>query len=138
MAQSCPPALSWLGNLLYDFTVMVNDRVNDVRRVLGRPYWPIAERLKLAIGRSARYIERFEETAIRHAAALGYDGILCGHIHRANLRRVGSTLYCNTGDWVETCSALIEDTSGELRLLRWSHAGVGGVAPVPGLAVQSA
>jgi UDP-2,3-diacylglucosamine pyrophosphatase LpxH len=138
MESSCSGWLAWLGNALYDFTIIVNDRLNDVRRVLGRPYWPLAERLKLAIERSARYIEHYENTAIRHAAALGYDGILCGHIHRANLRRAGGTLYCNTGDWVETCSAVIEDKSGELRLLRWSHAGQGGVALVPDLATSPA
>jgi UDP-2,3-diacylglucosamine pyrophosphatase LpxH len=138
MAHSCSGFLAWLGNTLYDFTIVVNDRLNDVRRVLGRPYFPLAERLKLAVRKSVRYIEHYENTAIRHAESLGYDGILCGHIHRANLRRVGKTLYCNTGDWVETCSAVIEDTSGELQLLRWSHAGQGGVALVPALAATPA
>jgi UDP-2,3-diacylglucosamine pyrophosphatase LpxH len=138
MSKTCAHWLAWLGNALYDFTVVVNDRLNDVRRVLGRPYWPLAERLKLAVGRSARYIERFEEAAARHAAALGYDGVLCGHIHRANLRRIGPTLYCNTGDWVESCSAMIEDASGELRLLRWSRAGAGGVVLAPDLAAHPA
>ena len=122
MEHACARWKAWLGNALYDFTVMANDRVNDVRRVLGRPYWPIAERLKLAVGGSVRYIERFEQVAAAFAAEQGFDGILCGHIHRANLRHIGETLYCNTGDWVETCSAMVEDPSGELRLLRWSHA----------------
>jgi UDP-2,3-diacylglucosamine pyrophosphatase LpxH len=122
MAHACPRWMSWLGEQLYDFTVLANDRVNDVRRVLGRPYWPIAERLKLAASGSVKYIERYEQVAAAFAAEEGYDGILCGHIHRANLRHIGSTLYCNTGDWVETCSAMVEDLSGEMRLLRWSHA----------------
>jgi UDP-2,3-diacylglucosamine pyrophosphatase LpxH len=52
----------------------------------------------------------------------GYDGIICGHIHRANLRRVGGSIYCNTGDWVESCSALIEEANGELRLWRLAEA----------------
>ncbi len=138
MAHSCSGWVAWLGNALYDFAIVVNDRLNDARRVLGRPYWPLAERLKLAIRTSARYIEHYENAAIRHAEALGYDGILCGHIHRANLRRAGGTLYCNTGDWVETCSAVVEDTSGELQLLRWSHAGQNGVALAPGLAATPA
>ena len=56
-----------------------------------------------------------------HARAQGYDGVVCGHIHRANLREIEGTLYCNTGDWVESCSALIERTNGELQLLRWPH-----------------
>lgn len=138
LADSCSRSLSWLGNALYDLTIVANDRLNDVRRTLGRPYWPLAERLKLAVSRSVRYIEHYENAALEHAAALGYDGILCGHIHRANLRRAGSTLYCNTGDWVETCSAVVENASGELQMLRWSHAGQGGVALVPGLATTAA
>ena len=138
MNHSCSGFVAWLGNTLYDFTVVVNDRLNDVRRVLGLRYWPLAERLKLAVSRSARFIEHYENLAIRHAEELGYDGILCGHIHRANMRRVGKTLYCNTGDWVETCSAVVEDLQGELQLLRWSHAGQDGVARVSGLAVTPA
>ena len=90
-----------------------------LRRALGRPYWPLAERLKLSIGTSLRYIEEFEQLASQHARAQGYDGVVCGHIHRANLRRIAGTLYCNTGDWVESCTALIERERGELELLRW-------------------
>jgi len=138
MAHSCSGFIAWLGNALYDFTGMVNDRLNDVRRVFGRPYYPLAERLKLSVGGALRYIEHYEKMAIRHAEALGYDGILCGHIHRANLSLAGNILYCNTGDWVETCSAVIEDKGGELQLLRWSHAGQGGVALVPALAATPA
>jgi UDP-2,3-diacylglucosamine pyrophosphatase LpxH len=121
MAHACPRWMSWLGNALYDVTVVANDRLNDVGRVMGRPYWPLAEKLKLAVSGSVRYIERFEQIAAGYAAEQGFDGILCGHIHRANLRHIGSTLYCNTGDWVETCSAMVENASGELQLLRWSH-----------------
>jgi UDP-2,3-diacylglucosamine pyrophosphatase LpxH len=122
MEHACPRWMSWLGNAFYDFTVMANDRVNDVGRVMGRPYWPLAEKLKLSIGSALRYIERFEQVAVAYAAEHGFDGILCGHIHRANLRHFGQTLYCNTGDWVETCSAVVEEPGGELRLRRWSHA----------------
>ena len=118
-AMVCPRWLSQLGDLLHGATLSVNHRVNDLRRALGRPYWPLAERLKLRIGTSLRYIEQFEQLAARHAARFGYDGVVCGHIHRANLRHIAGTLYCNTGDWVESCSALIEREGGELELLRW-------------------
>lgn len=123
MEHACPRWKAWLGNALYDFTVMANDRINDVGRLMGRRYWPIAEKLKLSIDGSVRYIERFEQIATAYAAAHGFDGILCGHIHRANLKHIGDTLYCNTGDWVESCSAMVEDTSGELRLVRWAQMG---------------
>ena len=118
-AMVCPRWLSRLGDLLHGVTLGVNHQVNNVRRALGRRYWPLAERLKLSIGTSLRYIEQFEQLAARHAAKFGYDGVVCGHIHRANLRHIAGTLYCNTGDWVESCTALIENPRGELQLLRW-------------------
>lgn len=120
----CSRWLSRVGDLLHGATVRLSHTVNNLRRLIGRPYWPFAERLKLSVGASLRYIEQFEQLAARQAAAQGYDGVICGHIHRANLRRIGPVLYCNTGDWVETCSALIESERGELKLVRWPHAGV--------------
>ncbi len=117
----CPGWLNRLGDALYEVTVALNTSVNDVRRVLKRPYWPLAERIKLKIGPAVRFIARFEQAAADHARAQGYDGIVCGHIHRANLRQIDGTLYCNTGDWVESCSALVERSNGELQLMRWPH-----------------
>jgi UDP-2,3-diacylglucosamine pyrophosphatase LpxH len=119
--MSCSPWLTRLGDAMYDVTVMVSHSVNNLRRALGRPYWPLAERLKLSVGVRVRYIAQFEQIAASHARAQGYDGVVCGHIHRANLRHIDDTLYCNTGDWVESCSALIESPKGELQLLRWPH-----------------
>ncbi len=115
----CSPWLGQIGDRLYYAVVALNDAVNDLRRRFGRPYWPMAERIKLGIGPSIRYIEHFERIATRHARHEGFDGIVCGHIHRANLRHIDGTLYCNTGDWVESCSALVECQDGELQLLRW-------------------
>jgi UDP-2,3-diacylglucosamine pyrophosphatase LpxH len=110
-----------VGDAMYDVMVMVSDSVNNLRRAVGRPYWPLAEHLKLSVGTSVRYITQFEQIAAAHARAQGYDGVVCGHIHRANLRHIEGTLYCNTGDWVESCSALVENPNGELQLLRWPH-----------------
>jgi UDP-2,3-diacylglucosamine pyrophosphatase LpxH len=136
--MTCPRWLHTLGDALYTFTIGVNGRVNNIRRSLGQSYWPMAERLKLATPASLRYIERFEHAATLHARAHGYDGIVCGHIHRANLRRIEETVYCNTGDWVESCSALIEDRSGELQLLRWPHGAVQPARLSPALAADAA
>ncbi|HEY5103112.1 MAG TPA: hypothetical protein VII70_10025 [Steroidobacteraceae bacterium] len=110
------------GRQVDDLTVVLNDYVSDLWRLTRFSYWPLAERLKLAVSTSARFIERFEDAAITHARARGYDGIVCGHIHRANLRRAGGVVYCNTGVWVESCLALIEDANGELRLWRLGRA----------------
>ena len=118
---TCAPWLEKLGDALYYGVVAANHAVNNIRRRLGKPYLPFVERIKLGIGPSVRYIERYEEAATNHARAEGYDGIVCGHIHRANLRQIDGTVYCNTGDWVESCSALIETLDGELQLLRWPN-----------------
>jgi UDP-2,3-diacylglucosamine pyrophosphatase LpxH len=118
-AVACPAWLTRIGDRMYDLGVMVSDSINNVRRRLGMPYWPVAERLKLSIGPSLRYINQFEQAAARYARHAGYDGVICGHIHRANIRRIEGMLYCNTGDWVESCSALVETTDGELQLLRY-------------------
>jgi UDP-2,3-diacylglucosamine pyrophosphatase LpxH len=115
----CARWLNRLGDVMYGVTLGLNEHLNAARRLLGLPYWSVAERLKLAISTSARYIERFETTAARHATSQGFDGIVCGHIHRARLQRLEGALYCNTGDWVDSCSALVEDTKGRLHLLRW-------------------
>jgi UDP-2,3-diacylglucosamine pyrophosphatase LpxH len=118
-ALSAPAWLTRVGDLLHGTMVGLNHAVNNIRRRCGKTYWPLAERLKLSIPTSRRYIEHFEGLAAGHAARLGYDGVVCGHIHRANLCRIAGTLYGNSGDWVESCSALAESASGELSLLRW-------------------
>ena len=117
-----PPWLTRVGDVAHGVAVMLSDRLNNVRRTLGLAYWPLLERVKLSIGASMRHIEHFELLAAQHARAQGYDGVVCGHIHRANLRRIDGTLYGNSGDWVESCTALIESEQGELELLRWPSA----------------
>jgi UDP-2,3-diacylglucosamine pyrophosphatase LpxH len=137
-AMACSPWLTRVGDAMYDVTVMVSHSVNNLRRALGRPYYPLAERLKLSVGVSVRYITRFEQIAAAHARTQGYDGVVCGHIHRANLRNIDDTLYCNTGDWVESCSALIESQKGELQLLRWPNGVSATHRLAPGLVADAA
>jgi UDP-2,3-diacylglucosamine pyrophosphatase LpxH len=133
----CPRWLAHLGDSLHGAALRVNHTVNNLRRAFGRPYWPLTERLKLSIGTSARYIEQFERQAATHAQHLGYDGVICGHIHRANLRRIAGTLYGNSGDWVESCSALVESERGVLELLRWPLA-ARALQPAAALAADAA
>ena len=128
--STCPPWLTHLGEFMHAGAVQVSHAINNLRRALGQPYWPLTEALKLGIGTSVRFIERFEQVAAAHARAQGYDGVICGHIHRPNLRDIDGIVYGNSGDWVESCSALIETDRGELKLMRWpSVAIVGARAP---------
>jgi UDP-2,3-diacylglucosamine pyrophosphatase LpxH len=93
---------------------------------LGRPYWSLASVVKSRIGSANRYVERFRSACLKTARDGGFDGIVCGHIHRAELTEVDGLLYCNDGDWVESCTALLETRDGRLEL-RWAaeHGQVG-------------
>jgi UDP-2,3-diacylglucosamine pyrophosphatase LpxH len=137
-ALECPAWLTHVGDALYEVSVVVSHAVNNLRRRLGKPYWPVAERIKLSIGTSVRYIARFEQVAVQHARTQGFDGVVCGHIHRANLCRIDGVLYCNTGDWVESCSALVETAQGELQLLRWPQSALPARRAAAALAADAA
>ncbi|HYL03804.1 MAG TPA: UDP-2,3-diacylglucosamine diphosphatase, partial [Steroidobacteraceae bacterium] len=91
-AMPCPRWLSRVGDVVHGATVMLNHRVNNLRRRLGLAYWPLTEALKLGIGTSLRYIKQFEQLAAEYARVRGYDGVVCGHIHRPHLTRLGGTL----------------------------------------------
>lgn len=136
--STCPAWLTHVGDFMHARAVQVSHAVNNVRRALGRPYWALTEALKLGIGTSARFIEHFEELAAGHARAHGFDAVICGHIHRANLRDIGGITYANTGDWVESCSALIESERGELKLLRWPALAPRGQRAAAALATDAA
>jgi UDP-2,3-diacylglucosamine pyrophosphatase LpxH len=130
----CPAWLYWIGDRLYEGTLLYNHWVNDVRRLFGMPYSPQTKKLKGAVATSARFIRRFENVAAAQARHQGYDGVICGHIHRANLCSIDGTFYANTGDWVESCSALVETRAGEMQLMRWPQGAVATVGVRPLLA----
>lgn len=108
--------LAALGSGMYDASLALNRVVNRVRRAAGFPYWSLATYLKSRLGSAGEYVRLFEDAAAHAAQRRGLDGIICGHIHRPAHRALRGVRYCNTGDWVENCSALIEDWNGELRL----------------------
>jgi UDP-2,3-diacylglucosamine pyrophosphatase LpxH len=111
----------WFGSACYDFFVAAGRRLHAARRRLGFPYWSLAGWIKSRVGGARVYIARFEAAAARDAAQRGFDGVVCGHIHRASLREIDGVLYCNDGDWVENCTALVEDRNGRLALVRWTE-----------------
>ena len=115
------PWLARLGSHVYDFTVVLNRGVNALRRRFGFPYWSLANWLKHRVKNAIEYIDSFERAAAHAARRRGVDGIVCGHIHRAAIREIDGVRYCNDGDWVESCTALVEDMNGHLALWNWTE-----------------
>lgn len=115
------PLLEALGNHAYAFVLRLNRCVNFFRRRFGFPYWSIAAYLKHKVKNAVSYIANFEHALADEARRRGVDGMICGHIHRAQISKIGDVLYCNDGDWVESCTTLTEDFAGRLTLLRWTE-----------------
>jgi UDP-2,3-diacylglucosamine pyrophosphatase LpxH len=113
------PLLKATGCALYSVVLRIGRYVSFVRMLFGLQRWSLATWLKSRVGNAMAYVRRYEQTAAREASNRGFDGIICGHIHRPNMERIDGVLYCNDGDWVEHCTALVEDRNGELRL--WQH-----------------
>ena len=120
------PWLSRVGARAYEASLALNTAVAAVRERLGYPYWSLAAALKDRTKRALQYVTAFEEAVATVAAERGVDGVVCGHIHRPELRVVetaaGRTLYANCGDWVENCTALVEHADGRLEIVRWDGA----------------
>jgi UDP-2,3-diacylglucosamine pyrophosphatase LpxH len=107
-----------------------------VRRTLGRDFSPLSTRIKLRLSRAVEYMRRFENAAASYAASRGFDGIVCGHIHRPGMRFIDGVRYMNDGDWVEHRTAIGEDRSGRFVLLSCTPSGMTAVqsSEVPGQA----
>ena len=112
--------LAHLGDGAYTMALTLNHWLNIVRRGLGFPYWSLSAYLKHKVKNAVQYIAKFEETMADEARRHEVDGVVCGHIHHAEIRMIGDVLYLNDGDWVESCSALVEDARGNMEILRWA------------------
>jgi UDP-2,3-diacylglucosamine pyrophosphatase LpxH len=115
--------LAFLGDKAYELIMRVNVGFNAVRRWLKLPYWSLSAYLKKRVKNAVSYIGKYEEAVAHAAIERGLDGIVCGHIHSAEIREMegphGSVTYYNDGDWVESCTALVEDFSGAMSLIDW-------------------
>ncbi|MBB4314163.1 UDP-2,3-diacylglucosamine diphosphatase [Roseospira marina] len=112
--------LAVLGDWAYVIVLEVNHWFNLLRRRLGLPYWSVSQYLKHKVKNAVQFITKFEEGMADLASKRGVDGIICGHIHHAEIRQVGEVLYCNDGDWVESCTALVEHPDGRMEILDWT------------------
>ncbi len=117
----CSRWLAALGVGIYAVLLRLNRYLDCVRRAFGFPYWSLASYLKYKSRNAVEHIRRFEEAAASVARRRGVDGVVCGHIHRAEIAELEGVLYCNDGDWVESCTSLVEDLNGRLSLWRWSE-----------------
>lgn len=118
----CNPVVKALGDLAYVGLMTLNRWIHWGRRRLQRPYWSFAAYVKRNMANAAEYVHRFEQAAAHATAKKGYDGYIGGHIHKANLTEIEGIVYCNDGDWVEHCTALVEDHQGTLQILHWTEA----------------
>lgn len=111
--------LALLGDRGYEFALWCNGPLNFIRRRLGLGYWSLSAYLKHRVKRAANFIGAFEANLAEEARRREVDGIICGHIHHAASRMIGGVHYINTGDWVESCTAVAETESGAMELIHW-------------------
>ena len=114
------PWLAFLGDHAYDFILRMNSRFNWIRHRLGFGYWSLSQWLKHRVKKAVDFVFKFEKTITDYARKRGFDGVICGHIHHAEIKYVDNIIYMNDGDWVESMTALVEHHSGEWEIVTWT------------------
>jgi UDP-2,3-diacylglucosamine pyrophosphatase LpxH len=112
--------LAFLGDSAYTLLLKLNVVLNRVRRMMDKPYWSFAALLKKKVKNAVQFISSFEQVVAHAAFERGADGVVCGHIHTAEVRQIGGVTYYNDGDWVESCTALVEHASGGMEIIDWA------------------
>jgi len=113
--------LAYLGDTAYTCILVINRWFNNIRIKLGFQYWSLSQYLKHKVKNAVSFIADFEAIMAREARKRKCDGVVCGHIHKAEIRDIDGLLYCNDGDWVESLTALVETFDGELKIIHWPH-----------------
>jgi len=117
--------LAFLGDAGYQFLLSLNPAINFFRRRFGLGYWSLSAYAKKRVKDAVSFIGRFEEEVVRYAAKYSVDAVLCGHIHSAAIRQIGNVTYYNCGDWVESCSAMVENLDGRMEIVSYLTATIG-------------
>jgi UDP-2,3-diacylglucosamine pyrophosphatase LpxH len=112
--------LAFLGDQAYTLLLKANIILNAVRRKFNMPYWSLSSYLKMRVKNAVQFIGKYEEVVAREAAQRGVEGVVCGHIHSAEIREFGSITYYNDGYWVESCTALVEAKDGTMSIIDWA------------------
>jgi len=113
--------LAFLGDQAYTLLLRANIVLNAIRRRFNMPYWSLSSYLKMRVKNAVQFIGKYEEVVAREAAQRGVQGVVCGHIHSAEIREFGSITYYNDGDWVESCTALTEAKDGTMSIINWAE-----------------
>lgn len=113
--------LKVVGDIGYQWLMRLNRIVSFWRHITGQDYWSLASYLKSKMKNAREAIDIYANAAVKEAKRRGLDGVICGHIHLPEIRDIEGIKYCNDGDWVEHCTALIENEQGELSLIRWTQ-----------------
>lgn len=112
--------IGFAGDIAYRGLLALNTTLNRLRRRLGFGYWSLSAFLKSKVKNALQFIDNFESAVADEARRRNVDGVICGHIHKAEMRDISGILYVNDGDWVESCTALVEHSDGRLEILRWA------------------
>lgn len=112
--------LAYLGDWAYEAALRLSTYINLVRRKLGFTYWSLSAWAKQKVKNAVNFIGKFEETLTAEARRHDVDGVICGHIHSAAMRDFDGFTYINTGDWVESCTAVVEHEDGRMEIIRWA------------------
>ncbi len=113
--------LAYLGDTAYDFLIWANPKINRLKSLWGGRYWSLSKWAKRQVKTAVNFIGQYEDVLADEAKRGGYDGVICGHIHHANIRELKGITYINTGDWVESCTAIVEEPTGQIHLIDWEE-----------------
>jgi len=114
--------LAFVGDTGYQFLLSLNPLINFIRRRFGCGYWSLSAYVKQRVKDAVSFIGKFEAAVVKYAERYHVDAVLCGHIHSAAIRKFGKVTYYNCGDWVETCSALVEHLDGRIEIVHQTPA----------------
>ncbi len=129
--------IAYLGDIGYTFLLWLNSQINHYRRKRGLPYYSLSQYVKGRVKKAVAYIDDYEKELSKMAKAKGYDGIICGHIHKAEIKTIEGIDYLNSGDWVESLSALAEDFEGNWQLIHYNEINFSNAKESPVIPLES-
>lgn len=112
--------LAYIGDHAYDFVLRLNSFFNGLRRLMGLRYWSLSSYLKIKVKNAVQFISEYEQVIVKEAEKAEVQGVICGHIHHAEMKQYGDITYMNDGDWVESCTALVEHFDGTWEIIYWA------------------